>query len=168
VEGLAIAMAVTTVQALAACGFTDIGLKWPNDLYARGGKLGGVMVEAAGGCEPCLVIGIGLNVHAAPTLDDRATVALADLGLVPSRNALAIGITHALVLALSRFEREGFEPFEALFAQVDVLAGRPVYLANGDDTIFGIARGVGSRGEIVVETAAGVCRYAAGEVSLGQ
>ncbi len=168
VEGLAIAMAVATAQSLAACGFADIGLKWPNDLYVRDGKLGGVLVEIAGGAEPCLTIGIGLNVHVAPILNGRATAALADLGPVPPRNALAIGITRALAGALARFEREGFEPFKALFAQLDVLAGRPVYLANGNDTIFGIARGIGSRGEIVVETAVGVCRYTVGEVSLRQ
>ncbi|MGH8127117.1 MAG: biotin--[acetyl-CoA-carboxylase] ligase [Gammaproteobacteria bacterium] len=167
VDGLAIAMAVAVAEALAVCGFPGIGLKWPNDLYARGAKLGGVMVEAAGGREPRLVIGVGLNVHAAPALDGRVTVALADLAPVSSRNVLAIKVARALAAALLKFERSGFEPFAHKFAQLDVLAGRQVQLANGDDTVSGVARGVGPLGEIVVETPTGLSRYTAGEVSLG-
>ncbi|MGA7964697.1 MAG: biotin--[acetyl-CoA-carboxylase] ligase [Gammaproteobacteria bacterium] len=167
VDGLAIAAAVAVVEALAACGFPGIGLKWPNDVYACGAKLGGVMVEAAGGREPRLVVGVGLNVHVAPALDGRTTVALAALAPLPSRNVLAIEIVRTLVFALLEFERAGFEPFAHKFAQLDVLAGCRVQLVNGDDTVTGVARGIGSLGEIVVETPAGLSLYTAGEVSLG-
>lgn len=166
-EGLAIAMAVAVAEALASCGFPGIGLKWPNDIYARGAKLGGVMVEAAGGRAPRAVVGVGLNVHVAPALGGRVTVALADLVPPPSRNVLAIEVARALASALLEFEHAGFEPFARKFAQLDVLAGHRVQLANGDDTVTGVARGIGSRGEIVVETPVGVSRYTAGEVSLG-
>lgn len=167
-DGLAIAMAVAAAEALAGCGFAGaVGLKWPNDLYARGGKLGGVMVEAAGGHSPRVVVGLGLNVHAAPVLEGRSAAALAELGSVPPRNALAIAVVRSLARALSRFEGEGFAPFAAAFAQLDVLAGRPVDLAAGDGTIRGVARGVGPLGELMVETPGGVRRCTAGEVSLG-
>lgn len=167
VDGLAIAMAIAAAEALAACGFGGIGLKWPNDLYARGGKLGGVMVEAAGGPDPRLVIGVGLNVHAAPVLDGRAAVALADLAPAPSRNVLAIALARGMGAALARFQAEGFAAFAKAFARLDVLAGRSVSLAGAGRTVNGVARGIGPLGEIVVETPAGVCRYTAGEVSLG-
>lgn len=167
VDGLAIAMAVAVAEALAACGFPGIGLKWPNDVYACGAKLGGVMVEVAGGREPRLVVGVGLNVHVAPALNGRATVALAALAPLPSRNVLAIEIARALVFALLEFERAGFGPFAHKFAQLDMLAGRRVQLANGDDTVTGVARGIGPMGEIAIETPTGVSRYTAGEVSLG-
>lgn len=167
-DGLAIAMAVAAAQALAGCGFGDaVGLKWPNDLYACGRKLGGVMVEAAGSPGPRVVVGLGLNVHAAPALQGRAAAALAELAPVPSRSLLAIAIVRALAGALSRFEGEGFAPFAAAFARLDVLAGRPVNLHGGTGTISGVACGVGPLGELMVETPSGVCRYTAGEVSLG-
>lgn len=166
-DGLAIAMAVAAAEALGSQGFADVGLKWPNDLYARGAKLGGVMVEAAGGRDPRLVVGLGLNVHSAPRLEDRPAVALGDLGPVPPRNALAAAVARALAGALSRFGREGFAPFAAAFARLDVLAGRTVRVAGAPGTVSGVARGVGPLGEIMVETPAGLCRYTAGEVSLG-
>lgn len=167
-DGLAIAMAVATAQGLAGCGFgAALGLKWPNDLYASGAKLGGVMVEAAGGRQPRVVVGLGLNVHAAPVLGGRPAAALSGLGPVPVRNELAIAVVRALAAALCRFEREGFAPFAADFARLDVLAGRPVDLAAGARTISGVARGVGPLGELVVETPGGVRCCTAGEVSLG-
>lgn len=167
-DGLAIAMAVAAAQALAGCGFAGaLGLKWPNDLYARGGKVGGVMVEAAGGRDPRVVIGLGLNVHAAPEFDGRPAVALADVAPVPARNTLAVAVARSVAAALSRFERSGFAPFAAAFTPLDILAGRPVNLASGRTAISGVARGIGPLGELVVETPAGVRRCTAGEVSLG-
>ena len=167
VDGLAIAMAVAVAEALAVSGFEGIGLKWPNDLYARGGKLGGVMVEAAGAPDPRLVIGVGLNVHAAPVLDGRAATALADLAPAPSRNVLAVALARGMAAALTRFQGEGFAPFAEAFARLDVLAGQPVFLAAAGNTISGVACGIGPLGEIVLETTDGVHRYTAGEVSLG-
>lgn len=167
VDGLAIAMAVAVAEALRSQGFEAIGLKWPNDLYARGAKLGGVMVEAAGGRIPRLVVGVGLNVHSAPRLEGRPATALRELGPLPPRNALAVAIACGLAAALSRFEREGFAPFGAAFARLDVLAGRTVKVAGVPGAVSGVARGVGPLGEIMVETPAGLCRYTAGEVSLG-
>ncbi|MBV9095896.1 MAG: biotin--[acetyl-CoA-carboxylase] ligase [Streptosporangiaceae bacterium] len=41
----------------------DARLKWPNDLLQSGSKLGGILCEAAG---DAVVIGIGINVSAAP------------------------------------------------------------------------------------------------------
>ena len=52
----------------AAVGEQRIGLKWPNDLHtADGRKLGGILVEARGGED--LLLGIGLNLRG-PVLDE--------------------------------------------------------------------------------------------------
>ena len=51
------------IRALRRIGIRDAGLKWPNDIYWQGRKLGGILVEAreesAGPCR--LVLGIGVN-----------------------------------------------------------------------------------------------------------
>src|SRR5215470_20398607 len=51
--GVAAAAAVRAVTGL------DTALKWPNDVIANGGKLGGILAERSG---PALVVGIGINV----------------------------------------------------------------------------------------------------------
>lgn len=53
-------------------------LKWPNDLLLDGAKLSGILLEREG---DILVLGIGVNLAAAPVLPDRATIALADAGV---------------------------------------------------------------------------------------
>ncbi len=57
------------LEALEKQGLAiEIGLKWPNDLVARGRKLGGILVEAARDNEgkPFAVCGIGVNVNYTP------------------------------------------------------------------------------------------------------
>lgn len=49
---------VALLAGLAAARVLDVGLKWPNDLMADGGKAGGVLVE---GSDDLLVVGLGLN-----------------------------------------------------------------------------------------------------------
>lgn len=47
----------------AAAGFRP-RLKWPNDLVVEDRKLAGMLSEAAGGGQPAVVVGIGINVSA--------------------------------------------------------------------------------------------------------
>ena len=47
-SGLAAVSGLAVLEALEKQGLAnEIGLKWPNDLVARGRKLGGILVEAA-------------------------------------------------------------------------------------------------------------------------
>lgn len=83
------------VQALATPGL-ELGLKWPNDLVARKDgrlfKLGGILGERVG---IRLILGLGVNLSAAPDLPGRAFPAacLAELGCAPpDRTRLALDI----------------------------------------------------------------------------
>ncbi|HEX5314876.1 MAG TPA: biotin--[acetyl-CoA-carboxylase] ligase [Gammaproteobacteria bacterium] len=167
-DPLAIAVATAAAMALEDAGYRGIGLKWPNDLYACGRKLGGVLVEVEGGFEPRVVIGLGLNVHGAPALADRDTVALGELsGPQPCRNVLAAGLAAALAHALERFEAEGFAPFAREFATLDVLVGQTITLSEGDTALRGVARGIDEMGALVLDTDSGCLHRTAGEVTLG-
>ena len=59
-------------------------LKWPNDVLIGGAKLAGILLERVG---DAVVIGIGVNLAAAPDLPDRATIALSAFGPAPDRDA---------------------------------------------------------------------------------
>ena len=68
-SGLAAVSGLAVLEALEKQGLAnEIGLKWPNDLVARGRKLGGILVEAARDNEgkPFAVCGIGVNVNYVP------------------------------------------------------------------------------------------------------
>lgn len=86
---------LAVIEALAPCGVA-LGLKWPNDLVAwmegRLVKVGGILGEHKG---DRILLGLGVNLTAAPDLADRPIppASLAELGAaVPDREALARAI----------------------------------------------------------------------------
>lgn len=170
---LALAAGVAARRALRDLGFERISLKWPNDLYAAGAKLGGILLEMRGEPPgPCRVIaGIGVNVampHTAGGEVDQAWTDLARLGggKAPSRNALAAALIAHWLDAFGEFEREGFGGFRQEWREADLLAGRDVEISDGRRVLAGRALGVAADGALEVETVAGVQRVVAGDASL--
>lgn len=166
-DALALAMAVAAAGALGEAGYRGIGLKWPNDLCARERKLGGVLVEAHGGTAARIVVGLGLNVHAAPTLAEWPAIALAEIGPSPRRSELAATLALCLFDAIERFDADGFAAFADRFAALDLVFEHEVTLRHATGTVRGVARGVAEDGALLLETPAGVERHRAGEVSIG-
>lgn len=102
--GLAAVCGLAVLKTLEKQGLaTEIGLKWPNDLVARGRKLGGILVEAArdNKGKPFAVCGIGVNVNYTPQeVPDGglAAIGLSDLNeSVPSVDVLLEEVYHAVV-----------------------------------------------------------------------
>jgi BirA family biotin operon repressor/biotin-[acetyl-CoA-carboxylase] ligase len=64
-SGLSLAVGVALARGLAAFTGSAIALKWPNDIVAGGGKLGGILIELAGDVlgPGAAVIGVGINVQ---------------------------------------------------------------------------------------------------------
>jgi len=58
--------ALAARRALAGIARLTVVIKWPNDLLVRGKKIGGVLTERVPSGH--LIIGIGLNLNAAPAL----------------------------------------------------------------------------------------------------
>lgn len=167
-SGLSLVVGCTVADALDPSG-DRIHLKWPNDLFLDGAKLGGILIETV----PLpaerrgVVIGIGLNLQPLPEGADRSAFASGHAAL----QALDPGTTAAATLdrlapalrgMLADFETLGFTPWQAAFARRDLTAGQRVRV--GDQ--LGTARGVSSRGELLLETAAGVVPCSGGELSL--
>lgn len=82
-------------------------LKWPNDLLLGEAKLCGILLERAG---DAVVIGIGVNLAAAPDLPDRKTVALSAFGPAPDRDAFASALEVSLDRELERWRMYGLAP----------------------------------------------------------
>jgi BirA family biotin operon repressor/biotin-[acetyl-CoA-carboxylase] ligase len=112
--GLSVALGVCTARALRALGARGVTLKWPNDLMAKRGKLGGILVEtrssSPGAC--VVIVGIGINCRRQPRLAarlGRRVAALDEVARRPlSRNAVIGAVARAVLGALAAWERSAW------------------------------------------------------------
>lgn len=169
-DGLSLVFGVAIAEALEVAGAQDIGLKWPNDLYCSGRKLGGILVELQGELEEGVVrviVGVGLNVHmtAAPDVDQPWTSLARELeGQDWQRNALASALVTSVVGAADEFSASGFSPFRERWQGRDIFSGRQLAAKQGE--VAGTGRGIDDQGNYLIESTDGVEAVRAGEISL--
>ncbi len=89
--------AVGVARALAHVAPAPINIKWPNDLWVEGAKLGGILCEAIGSRDGSfIIIGLGLNCFARPELAEQLTADLGGVHADSIRSQVVDGILGAL------------------------------------------------------------------------
>jgi BirA family biotin operon repressor/biotin-[acetyl-CoA-carboxylase] ligase len=171
--GLSLVCGVAVVRALRGLGVEGVGLKWPNDVHWQRRKLAGLLLEVAGEAQgPSLVVvGVGLNLGlrgADANAIDQPWVDLSEVcnDRPPGRNATAAELITALIDALQRYAEAGLAPFLDDWRARDAYCGESVTLIAGSQRIQGRYCGIDDQGTLLLETADGQRRFAAGEVSL--
>ena len=170
--GLSLVVGVALVETLQSFGYHEVGLKWPNDVYAQGAKLAGILVEmsatSGGSCH--VVIGVGLNLsmplQPLPAITQPWTALSAIASTPVARNRLSGEFIRRLRLALLEFEQGGLSPFLGRWNQLDIYRDRPVRLLLGEQEIRGVARGIDGQGGLLLETPSGLQTFVGGEISL--
>ena len=145
------AAAIAVAESLAAFGVADVACKWPNDVLAGGAKIAGILLEAAKDTagRPWLVIGIGLNVVAAPPMQDVAWPATAmarHLANPPSARVLLEDLAPRLALWSARLGRDGFAPLRAAWMQRAYGVGSRVRMQRSDGLLEGQCLGIDETG----------------------
>jgi len=142
-------------------------LKWPNDLLLGGAKLAGILLEREG---DYAVIGIGVNLTAAPALPDRQTKAIADTGPAPARDGFARDLAVQMDIEVQRWREFGFDPIRRRW----LAAAHPVGTAltardAADSATSGTFDGLDHDGTLRLRLADGAIRaIRAGDVTLGE
>jgi BirA family biotin operon repressor/biotin-[acetyl-CoA-carboxylase] ligase len=175
-SALGLAIGVAVVRALRRLHAAEVNLKWPNDIWFEGRKLGGILLELQAEADgPAhVVVGLGLNYRlpaAARKEIEAAGAQAAEVcelfeGEAPGRNLLAAAVIGELIAALADFERRGFAPFHKEWREADALSGHTVTAMKGSDLQGGIARGIDEEGALLLEYRGRVIRIVSGEVSL--
>lgn len=170
--GLSLAVAVGAAKALEPLGIRS-GVKWPNDLYLGGRKLGGILIEISGDIlgPSAAVIGVGINVRLNAAMRGRigrpATDVASHADAALSRTVLLAGLLPSLAAALDRFSREGFAPFREEWLRLHAWRGRRVALSMSDRRVAeGKIVGVAEDGALMLASTKGVERFHSGELSL--
>src|SRR5690606_19530819 len=141
--GVGLVAGVAVLDALAAFGYTQLQLKWPNDVVADGAKLGGLLVESRSetGGSTRVVAGIGLNWRipsdALAVVDQRWTDLAALPVALPARDDVVAALLNALMAAFDEFAHKGFAPFRPRWRAADALAGKSVRIALEQTVVEG-------------------------------
>jgi len=172
-SGLSLATGIAVARTLRKVGAAEVGLKWPNDVWWRERKLGGILLESGGASGDFYVVaGIGVNVslpRQEAAIIDQPWVDLQEIlvGESISRNSLAACLISELLETFLCFEQTGFADLAAEWARFDRVKGCRVCLHLPNATVTGVARGVDATGALLLETADGEIKpYIGGEISL--
>jgi BirA family biotin operon repressor/biotin-[acetyl-CoA-carboxylase] ligase len=154
--------AVASVQTLRKFApQVALQIKWPNDLWISGCKLGGILCESSGGY---VIAGVGLNLKGAPNGADflqPATALEGVLGKPLDPQQVAQTLALQVLRALEQLEEQGPESLAQFYDSVAVFRpGQEVEWADGKGKVLGL----GSAGELRVQTPAGERRLFADDV----
>lgn len=152
---LSIRVGLRAAEALDALAGERVGVKWPNDLTLRRGKLGGILTEARwiGSSLAWVAVGVGINVVPPPDVSTAA-------GLRPG--ASRVEVLEAVVRAVRSAGAAEGELTDAELERYrvrDALVGRRI-VSPGIGTVTGIS----AVGALLVEGAAGTEEHHAGTI----
>jgi len=166
--GLAASRAVATITSQRP------QLKWPNDLWLAGKKVGGILAEArlAPG-RPLVILGIGVNVNTAQDafpvdLRDKVASLAAQSGREFARSALLAALADEVMAMVARCECEGFAGILADWRELDATRGRALeWLTQSGAVIRGLSLGLDEGGQLWIRDAAGTAHEVlSGDISL--
>lgn len=140
-------------------------LKWPNDILIGKAKLCGILLELVGST---IIVGIGVNLAAAPDLSDRETVALSRYGSAPDRDLFAADLAQCFAAELARWRTYGLDPVISRWQALAHPVGTPLAVGEpGEVPLEGKFAGLADDGALQLRLADGTTRTIhAGEVRL--
>lgn len=167
-SALSLVVSLVIAESLQAQGVKDIQIKWPNDIYHQGKKMGGILIETKTDHSGIyLVIGIGLNLAMQAQADQHITQAWADLANYQfDRNRLTAELACQLQKNLKIYPLVGFSHYLERWLAVDLFRNQAVKLVTENAEIHGISQGINEKGELLLKKGEQVRSFGIGEVSL--
>lgn len=162
---------VALAKALEQMGVTDVGLKWPNDIFLGQKKVAGILSEVVSSPagRASIVLGIGVNCEG-----ERSDFPneLRDIATTLSAEGVFIGRLELLSQWLTLLEndleelRNGSETLIREFTKRWIHRGQPIRVASGVTQLEGQAESIDPDGALRLKTSTGPRRVLAGDVGL--
>jgi len=135
-SGLTLALGTSAAEAVEKTAGTPVAVKWPNDLYCNGRKVGGILTEmqSQGGLIDRVIVGIGLNVNndfIPLELCETASSLLLESGQACSREDLLLGILTRMEDDYRTFIEQGFKAFAERLSARFFLGNKWVTVQDG-------------------------------------
>ena len=174
VPRLSLVAGVAAAEALEDVAPGIVQLKWPNDVWLKGRKAGGIIAEAVTDRRQQLdsvLLGIGLNLNLA--LDDvpeelraRAISVLIATGHRCDRVSVANTLFTRLNIRYDETVTNGFSAVRPEWERYSALTGKRVTIVDAGTREEGVVKGIDTDGALLLETSSGLRRIIAGDVTL--
>ncbi|MCF6767099.1 biotin--[acetyl-CoA-carboxylase] ligase [Thiotrichales bacterium 19S11-10] len=136
-----------------------LSLKWPNDIFYNGKKLGGILIEtqAEANGNLYLVIGIGININMLNTkkTDHHINQAWTSIREITStyqdRNPLIANIINHTLSLITQYETSGLFPLLDQWRQRDMLYENKIEIISGKQNYQGTAQGINAQGHLILK-----------------
>ena len=134
-------------------------VKWPNDIYLRGRKCGGILAEAR---EDFVVLGVGMNVIAAPSASDSGVpaIALGDVVREPVTREMVFATVLDGIMREVECCGDDFGKQLSRLRDVCYLTGKSIEFSTSGSRLAGIVHGIGEDGSLMVEVDGVITSYA--------
>ncbi len=165
---------VGVAEGLREATGCPVMLKWPNDLRARGKKIGGILCEFTSipGAHPSIVAGVGINlttreIDFPPELRALASSILLSGGRTPdAENLLSLLLDH-VAFWYKKYVSSGFGAVQTRWLHLCDHLGQRTSVRGADEKIDGTTKGIDEAGRLLIERADGsIERIVFGELEL--
>ncbi|MDP9178100.1 MAG: biotin--[acetyl-CoA-carboxylase] ligase [Gemmatimonadota bacterium] len=157
VDVLSLRTGIHAARALDLFAEEPVRLKWPNDLYVDGGKLGGILIEARWREQKIEWCAIGIGINVARPQDVPGAAALEPgTRRIDVLTELIPGLREAAACTGELTSPELLE-----FDTRDLARGRQC-----TEPAQGVVRGITASGELLVALADSVARFRSGSLTL--
>ncbi|MGD9699390.1 MULTISPECIES: biotin--[acetyl-CoA-carboxylase] ligase [unclassified Acinetobacter] len=141
----------------------DLQVKWPNDLYSRQGKWGGILVEPISPHQVIVGVGINLEPVLKAQIDQHAT-SVRELGLQDiSRIQLIAELYMAIQQASAWFDHDCYN-LAARFNHYAAFINQAVEFEDHSGVCSGIFQGIQDDGSVNIDTPDGLKQFYQGRL----
>jgi BirA family biotin operon repressor/biotin-[acetyl-CoA-carboxylase] ligase len=174
VPRLSLLAGVAAAEAIDTLAPGLVALKWPNDVWLRGKKAGGIIAQAItdSGAEPqCVLVGIGINVNLRreelpADLRKTATSLRIETGKEWDRTKVADALFSKLDTRYTEMGSAGFGAIRPQWEKYSALTGHRVTVIDGDSRQSGVVKGIDADGALLLDIGTRVARIMVGDVTL--
>ena len=159
--------ALSIVRLLQQRGVSDVTVKWPNDVYAGGRKICGILLEGVSQPElQCLIVGIGLNVNQQAFAGEYRHEPVSLYQLTGRRSDISRLRQQAYQLLTEELAKlKADEDFSKVLQSHDYLKGRRVLAEIGQETREVSVIGINPDGSLRIRADGRETDITSGEIS---
>lgn len=161
---------VATAEAIERCASVACQIKWPNDLWITGKKVGGILTTArtSGAEVEVVVLGIGINLAGAigEKMPGATSIAQAS-GRIVERETLLDALLAALEERYDTFIQTNGAFDRSDWLDRAALLQEPVFLQDHGRERRGTFVGIDDEGALLLQTEGEILRIVAGDMTRG-